>query len=340
LHLAVRRNSPLRDALQDLPVAWHELGLRNALDVISARQLASIIRGEKIEVIHAHLARDYIFCGLATRMAGPVKFFLTRHHFNSLKSSPFYAWAIGETRTLIAVSQSVREQLVTAFPAFADRIVVIPNWIDPRSERKLNGGAARRRLGLTRRLAVGVIGQLTRLKRQDLFIQAAAHLIKEREWTDVDFLIMGEPGPNDRDYVRQLHEIVRAAGIEDQVRFTGYIEDLPAHLPALDVVAVPSENEAFSLVLVEAMAAGRAVVAARVGGLAEIVEDGVSGIFSEPDDLWSLVAGLSKLLTDKALRERLGMAARTHVTERFNRERVIDRIEKLYLHGLAGTANP
>src|SRR5262249_7640361 len=139
---------------------WHELGLRNALDIISARQIAAIIRSEKIAILHAHVARDYIFCGIAARMAEPVRFFLTRHHFNSLKSFPFYAWTIAEARALIAVSQSVREQLLAAFPGFSDRIIVIPNWIDLRSQSSLSREEARRRLGISRRLAVGVIGQL------------------------------------------------------------------------------------------------------------------------------------------------------------------------------------
>jgi glycosyltransferase involved in cell wall biosynthesis len=125
--------------------------------------------------------------------------------------------------------------------------------------------------------------------------------------------------------------MVKEAGLENQVRLTGFIEDLPAYLTAFDIVTAPSENEAFSLSLVEAMAAGCAVIASRVGGMAEIVEDGVTGILIERDDLWSLVAGLSKLLTDKPLRERLGAAAHAAVIHRFDRQDVIDRIERLYL---------
>src|SRR5262245_62111680 len=75
LHLAVRPHSPLRKVLADLPVQWHELGLRNAIDLISARQLAGIIGREKIDVMHAHVARDYTFCGLAARMARPIRYF-------------------------------------------------------------------------------------------------------------------------------------------------------------------------------------------------------------------------------------------------------------------------
>jgi glycosyltransferase involved in cell wall biosynthesis len=331
LHLAVRPNSSLREALSDAPVKWHELGLRNALDIISARQLASIIRREEIDVMHAHVARDYIFCGIAARMARPVKFFLTRHHFNPIRSNPFYAWTLAEAQALIAVSGSVREQLVTAFPMLVDRIIVIPNWIDARGEGRLSREEAREKLGITRRLSVSIIGQLSPLKRQDLFIRAAVHLIKDRYWTDAEFLIIGEPGPHDGEYADHLHSMVKEAGLENQVRLTGFIEDLPAYLTAFDIVTAPSENEAFSLSLVEAMAAGCAVIASRVGGMAEIVEDGVTGILIERDDLWSLVAGLSKLLTDKPLRERLGAAAHAAVIHRFDRQDVIDRIERLYL---------
>jgi glycosyltransferase involved in cell wall biosynthesis len=335
LHLAVRRDSPLIGVLADYPIQWYELGLRNALDVISAQGLANVIRKNRIDVLHAHVARDYTCCGIAARMARkmgrPVRFFITRHHFNPIKSNPVYAWTIGEARALIAVSDSVREQLVAAFPDFVDRIVVIPNWIDADGCGRLSREEARAQLGVTKRLAVGVVGQITALKRQDLFIQAAAHLIKERHWTDADFLIVGEPGPGDERYAELLQEMVSDLGVEGRVRFTGYVEDLPAHLAGFDIIAAPSDNEAFSLALVEAMAAGCAVVATRVGGMAEIVEDGITGALVERDNVWSLVGGLSRLLTDKQLREKIGSIARASVIERFDRRSVIDRIERLYL---------
>src|ERR1051326_5995886 len=97
LHLAVRPHSPLRTALADLPVEWHELSLRNAMDWFRARRLAAIIRERHIEVMHAHVARDYMVCGLAAKLA-PTRFFLTRHHFNPTKSNPLYAWALSDAK--------------------------------------------------------------------------------------------------------------------------------------------------------------------------------------------------------------------------------------------------
>jgi glycosyltransferase involved in cell wall biosynthesis len=341
LHLAVRRDSPLIEVLADYPIRWYELGLRNALDVISAQGIANVIRKNQVDILHAHIARDYTCCGIAARIAArmgsPVGYFITRHHFNPIKSNPVYAWTIGEARALIAVSDSVRENLIASFPDFADRVVVIPNWIDANGLRNLSREVARARLGVTKRLAVGVIGQLTPLKRQDLFIKAAAHLIKDRYWNDAEFLVVGDPGPDDEDYAEQLRQMTKKLHVEVQVRFTGYIADLPALLSGFDIIAAPSDNEAFSLALIEAMAAGCAVVATRVGGMAEIVEDGITGLLIQPDDAWSLIAALSRLLTDKRLREKIGSVARASVIERFDRQSVIDRIEKLYLNGVLET---
>jgi L-malate glycosyltransferase len=336
LHLAVRHDSPLVDALAGYPIQWYELGLRNALDVISAQGIAQAIRKNRIDVMHAHLARDYTYCGIAARIAArlgnPVGFFITRHHFNPIKSNPIYAWTIGEARALIAVSDSVRENLVKSFPNFTDRIVTIPNWIDASGCGSLSREEARARLGVTKRLVVGVVGQITQLKRQDLFIKAAAHLIKDRYWNDAEFLIVGEAGPDDEAYLSQLRQMANKLLISNQVRFTGFVDDLPALLTGFDIIAAPSDKEAFSLALVEAMASGCAVVATRVGGMAEIVEDGITGLLVERDNSWALIAALSRLLTDKRLREKIGSVARASVIERFDRRSVIDRIERLYLN--------
>jgi glycosyltransferase involved in cell wall biosynthesis len=343
LSLAVREGSPLIDALAGYPIHWHELGLRNALDVISAQRIANAIRKDRIDILHAHLARDYTFCGVAARIAArlgnPVGFFITRHHFNPIKSNQLYAWTIGEARALIAVSESVRETLVESFPEFTDRIVTIPNWIDPGGCGSLSREEARARLGVTKRLAIGVIGQITRLKRQDLFIEATWRLIKEHHWSDAEFLIVGEAGPDDEAYFNQLRETANRLSVGDHLRFTGYVENLPALLAAFDIVAAPSDNEAFSLALVEAMASGRAVVATRAGGMAEIVKDGVTGLLIERDSARSLVAALSRLLGDNRLREKIGGGARASVVERFDRNSVIDRIERLYLNDNLETEN-
>src|SRR5262249_61002709 len=100
-------------------------------------------------------------------------------------------------------------------------------------------------------LAVGVVGQIKRLKRQDLVIEAAARLIRERHWSDAEFLIVGEAGPDDEAYFNQLQETADRLRMGDHLRFTGYVENLPSLLAGFDVIAAPSDNQAFSLPLAQ-----------------------------------------------------------------------------------------
>ena len=90
LHLAIRPGSPLRAALAGWPVTFHELPLHNSLDLPSIWQLARLIRRERIDVLHAHVGRDYIVCGLAARLNPSVRYLVTRHHFNPFRPGPLY----------------------------------------------------------------------------------------------------------------------------------------------------------------------------------------------------------------------------------------------------------
>lgn len=333
LHLAVRPSSPLpilMDAVKGGGVQVHEFELRSTLDILNAHRLAEIIRRENIDVMHVHSDRDYMFSGIATKIT-PVRYYLTQHHHNDIPSNPFYPWALRRIRALIGTSAAIKQRLVATFPHLADRTLVIPNWLESLSNNIIPKLAARKRLGITRRLAVGIIGQLTPLKRQDLFIRAAAQLINEREWRDVDFLVIGLPGANDIEYAQHLYKLPDSFGVTDQIKFVGSIDRMPALMSAFDIVAMPSDNEGFPLILIEAMAAGCAVIVSDVAGITEIVEHESNGLIVEHRNLGLLIAGLSKLLVDKELRETIGSNAKSSVRDQYERENVISRIENLYM---------
>lgn len=333
LHLAVRESSPLPAVLVDLPVTWHQLGLRNALDIPSAFSLATLVRRYQIDLLHAHVARDYPVCGLAARLAPEVRLFLTRHHFHPLRANPIYRWALGRTERFLAVSSSVATGLAGSFPDLAPRLSIIPNWLDPLVlEGARPRDEARHALGITRPLAVGLLGQLTPLKRQDLFLDAVGQLVEEGLTDEAEFLLIGAPGPDDHSYAADLRARVETMQESSgQVRLLGYVPALPSLLSAFDVIVAPSTNEAFSLVLIEAMASGAAVIASRTGGMAEIVEDEATGLLIPPNDLHSLTHALAQLLSAPSLRSRLGQAASQVARKRFARTDILDQIESLYL---------
>ena len=111
VHLVVRSESPLRSVLAGTPsLTWHELPLRNAIDLSSVIALKRIIRDHRIEIVHAHVARDYPVSGLAAKLTH-TPFVVTRHHFNPLKGARAYAWTFGDMNRVIAVSRSVAASL-------------------------------------------------------------------------------------------------------------------------------------------------------------------------------------------------------------------------------------
>jgi len=352
LHLAIRPGSPLRAALAGWPVTFHELPLRNSLDLPSIWQLARLIRRERIDVLHAHVGRDYIVCGLAARLNPSVRYLVTRHHFNPFRpfwpfrlggpnqrsrSNPLLAWALARAEHLIAVSATVRDRFLAAFPPLATRVTIIPNWVDPDLYLPGDRAKARQALGITRPLAIAIIGQISPLKGQHIFVESALELLAEARAaraasrqpdSPFEFLIIGSADQADQPFAAGLRGRIAAAGETSAIRFIGFVEDLQARLAGLDLVVILSENEAFSLVLIESMAAGRPVIATRVGGIAEILRDRQTGLFIDRSAA-ALTAALKELRDDPALRHQLGERARDEVRARFSREKVITRLELL-----------
>lgn len=331
VHLAVRSQSPLRSALEGTrSLTWHVLPFRNAIDLSSVIGLKRIIRDHRIEIVHAHVARDYPVAGLTAKLTH-TPFVVTRHHFNPLKGARAYAWTFGNMNRVIAVSQSVAASLTRELPSrFVDRIVVIPNWINLEQGPPGDREAAREKLSITRPFAVGIAGKITPSKGHSIFLEAAERLVKSEGHRDIDFIIAGECERRHEGYERELREQIVSAGIDDYVKFVGFVPGLDRLFTAFDVVVAPSADEGFSLVVAEAMASGCAVVAADRGGLSELIEDGVSGILVRSLDAGAFASAISTLLGDPQRRVAVGAAARCSVTARFSREAAIDQIEALY----------
>lgn len=326
LHLVIRPKAKIKTELASLPIIWHELPLRNALDIFSAQKIKRIIIQHNIEIVHAHVARDYTICGLACKRTA-AKLFLTRHHFNPIKSNFLYQCAINQTQGFIAVSSAVKAEIQKAFPELNGRIPIIPNWVDANSVASMATEEARNSLGITRKFAVGMIGQITPLKGQKYFIEAAQEIARD----DVEFLIVGEPQTKiDNGYFVFLtghHQQVIAQG---NLRFIGAVPDIATKLAAFDIIVVPSINEGFSLVVIEAMAAGCAVIASNVGGIIDLIENNKTGILVQPERSGQIAQVVLQLLNNPELRQMLGNQARATALEKYSRDPVIDQIENLY----------
>jgi 2-deoxystreptamine N-acetyl-D-glucosaminyltransferase/2-deoxystreptamine glucosyltransferase len=182
----------------------------------------------------------------------------------------------------------------------ADRVHVVPSGFDP----ALFAAAAPVALGGTGRPRIGYVGRLAPQKRADLLVTAFGRMREE-----ADLVVVGD-GP-------ERERVARLAGAGPAARRTtlaGFVahDRVPGVLAALDVLVLPSAYEEMGSVLVEAMAAGLPVVASAVGGIPEVVQDGVTGLLVPPGDADALAAALDRLVADPALRARLAAGARAH----------------------------
>jgi len=160
-------------------------------------------------------------------------------------------------------------------------------------------------------------------KGHDTALKALA-LLKDTRWT---LLLAGD---HEGDLGPQMQALAQTLDIADRVRFLGLREDVPALLKASDVLLAPSRREALSLTLLEASACSLPIVATRVGGIGEVVEDGASGFLVPPDDPAALAAALAPLLGDPALRARCGARARQRFEAGFTEKAMFDKTVAVY----------
>jgi glycosyltransferase involved in cell wall biosynthesis len=201
---------------------------------------------------------------------------------------------------------------------------------------RIDRRTARMRLALAdNALVLALVGQITPWKGQEEAIRALARV--RQTHPSALLLIVGETKfvaratrHDNRSYLRRLHEIVDELRLGDAVRFLGEREEVPEILRACDVALLPSWEEPFGRVVVEAMAMAVPVVATAVGGPAEIIRDGVDGVLVAARQPEALAAAITGLLANESRRRSIGVAARTGAVERFGQERQAAGVTALY----------
>ncbi|MDX2168966.1 MAG: glycosyltransferase [Deltaproteobacteria bacterium] len=317
-------------AAAGVPVVSLELGdAARARDLTAgALRLARLIDQHSVDVAHSFLYRANLLTRLAGRLARRRPAVVTGHHTLTPYAGAAATLSSRVTRglsdCLVAPSQAVRQALVDKERVARERIVVIENGVDAARFDRRPGAALRAELGLApETVLVGFVGRLSFEKRLVDLLASVAALRARR--LPMHAVIIGDgaerPG---------LEAAIRGLGLQGHATLLGVRRDLPPLYAAMDVFALPSMEEAAPTVLLEAMACGRAVVATRVGGAADMVEDGVSGLLVDPERPAELTAALAALAADAALRARLGAAAHRRVRAHFTVERMVDRHAELY----------
>jgi glycosyltransferase involved in cell wall biosynthesis len=213
----------------------------------------------------------------------------------------------------------------------AHKIRIIYNGVDPTGYRPADEQRARALLGIDpQRPVVGVVGRLIPQKDHILLLQAARRLIEE--FPDLTVLVVGD-GP----MRRQIEHAAAELGLADHVLLVGTRPDVPDILPALTIFTLCPYDECFPIALLEAMASGRPAICTDVGGLGEMLADGITGYLVPPRDPVALADRLAKLLHDPQLCQRMGAAARARVELEFGLDANVDAAAR-ELTAIAGVA--
>jgi glycosyltransferase involved in cell wall biosynthesis len=297
------------------------------IDYFTFRKLLGIVRARNIQVVHTHTTHGLLDACLCKLITPGLRVVHTFHFGNYPHTQPRLIWIerifSRVADRVFAVGDVQKSQLQRVFGFRDARICTIWNGVT-----KPNGtgdSAFRIKARAVTRPLIGTIA--TFIEQKGLFdLLQVARRVKDNGH-DVAFAVVGEG------HLRpQLEARRRELGLDDTVILPGWITNAAdLAMPTFDVFFQPSLWEAMSVVILEAMAAGRPIVATRVGENPRIIEDGVDGLLTQPGDTDGMAAALCRILHDPALAERLGAAARRKAEQQFSVEHMTRAYERVYL---------
>jgi sugar transferase (PEP-CTERM/EpsH1 system associated) len=306
-------------------------------------RLSKRFRDSGIDIVHSHNWGTFLYADVAARLANvPVMIHGehgrdTREHEEGWKRSVIWNALKGNVHKFVAVSENIAEDLVSLMRVPPEKIVVIPNGVDTEIFRPdRDGGVARKNMGIGGdRKIIGTVGWFREVKDHETLIRAFSR-VKARA-PEAFLLIIGES--TDPERTRTLRKLASDLGVADFILFLGGRADVPELLAAIDVYVNSSIYEGMSNTILEAMAAGKPVVATRVGGTPKIVEDGTTGILVPPKDEIALSEEILTLFRDRETAMRMGESGRKRIERLHSMEYMVLANQDVYLKSLRGKIN-
>lgn len=305
------------------------------LDLLAFLRLYSLFQRERFDIIHTHTAKAGALGRIAAALSGCRVIIHTPHGHN------FYGYFAGLaskiivsierflsrfTDKIIALTELEKQDFMRFRVVKENKVSVIYQGLELEaySQSLVNRVEMRKTFNINAdELAVGMVARLEPIKGPVYFIEAAREVAVKND--KARFIVIGEGSLR-----RSLEERVETLGLRERFRFSGWREDIPIVISLLDVLVLPSLNEAVGMVVIEAQAAGVPVVATRVGGIPEIVKDNENGLLVPPADPLEIAKAVNSLLEDRQRRERFVKMGREQLEGKFRAAAMIKSISELY----------
>ena len=297
--------------------------MKKSYDILAIKYIMNLIRSENIDIISTHSGRDSLLAGIAGRLSRKRPIIVRTRHLALPITSKFTYSLLAHK--VVAVSEYVKQYLIEK-NIVSGKVTAIPTGIDTDkfNPQKVND-SLRQELGLQKDTPlIGTIAILRKKKGHHTILDAMPLVLKEIP--DAVFVFAGD-GPQ-RDNI--LNKI-KASGLSGKVFMLGLRKDIPEILKSIDVFALPTLQEALGTSFIEAMAMGKPVIGADVGGVGEVIKNGVNGYLVEPDDPQALAEAIIKMLKDRETARLIGMEGRKIVEKNYTVEKMCERMYALYL---------
>jgi glycosyltransferase involved in cell wall biosynthesis len=311
------------DALRARDVPLDDIRLRADVDPVAFGEVATHLARVRPRVLHTHLVHADVYGQLAGSVARVPLRLSTKHGFNEFREGRWFGFADRSVGSLahvhIAISQGLAQYLAETEGFDEENFEIVHYGISP------NRGAAPY-AGTEPRLLC--IGRLIPIKGHLVLLRALAQARAQVPAVTLDVAGRGPLEPALKAYAREL-------GLEDAVRFLGFISPVQSAIENAAIVVVPSLGEGFGMVALEAMERARPVIASAVGGLPEIVAEGETGLVVPPADAEALAEAMVALAGDPIRAATMGRAGRDRALAEFSPERCVEQVEQLYVRELA-----
>ena len=304
---AVSKDSELFKRRKEIKAEFFEVEIKNSLDPRAILSLIKIVKKLKIDIICTHSGKDGWIGALVGRLTGR-KIVRTRHLLVPIKSPRSY----NLSHKVIAISKAVYNYLKNA-GVKENKLELIYTGID------VSRFVPKKRKMPSNTFRIGIIAVLRAAKRHTFLLDAIKDL-------DLEVWIIGD-GPQKRN----IQKFVRNHKLENKVKLLGFVEKPEDIIPELDVVVLPSEHEALGTALLEAQSCGIPVIGSDVGGIAECVVHGKTGLLFEKDNKEDLRNKILYLKNNPEIRKKMGEEARKFIEQKFSLEVMVEKTEQLYM---------
>lgn len=326
-----RKDGPFHEMLEGYGIRIFEFHKRDGFSPSLLFKICSQLRNLSADVVHTHNHMPNLYGAIAGFLSRTPTVINTRHGYGGVKTNrrqeAIFRFSSLFTYRVVAVSKALVDHYIGIRAVSAEKVVCIPNGIDVKkysSASPSDRSDFRKELGISSNTPLcGIVSRLSSEKNLFLFIDAVRRVTNKMP--TAMFVIAGD-GPERN----ALSAHISGNSLDDNVLLLGQRNDIPRLLSALDLFVLCSKTEGMPLTLIEAMAAGRPVIATDVGGVREVVEDGRTGIVIPSGDEVVLSEKMLELLLDRRKSKSLGSAAKERAFSHFHLSSMVDSYFKLY----------